>query len=442
MSDHVRLLPADPATRRLLDLRRLEAHTAHFGPLPTVPGPMEGRPGPLAEQVGIAGLRGRGGGWFPTARKLHAVVESAGAKGAIARGNKPVVIANAMEGEHLSNKDKVLITHAPHLVLDGIQAAATTIGATSAFIAVHRGSPLVSILDLAIAERARIDSVRVEVITPPERYVASEETALAHWATDGVAVPVYGARPFQKGMNGRPTLVDNAETLAHLALITRHGGAWFASIGDPQAPGTTLVTVAGAVTHTGVIEVATGTPVVDILARCGGAAIGVRGFLTGGYGGAWARTDDVLAAQWTPDSMAAHGAVIGAGILWALEPDSCPLRELARIAAYMAGESAGQCGPCRFGLPSVADDLSLLATAHVGPEDTHRLHERLALIVGRGGCKHPDGTARLISTGLHAFQDEVAHHLNGRCSARTTAPSIPLPTGRSIPVARAGKDFK
>ena len=442
------LLPVD-ASGNVQDLRGLEAHTAAYGSMPTIPRAADGRPGALVDEIHAAGLRGRGGGWFPTARKIHAVVESAAARRALSSGRKPVVIANAMEGEPASGKDAVLISHSPHLVLDGLQAAALTIGATSAFIAVHRGSPLIDVLDAAIAERRGTDQVKVELVTPPARYVASEETALTHWIGDGTATPVFGGRPFQRGVDGRPTLVQNAETLAHIALIARHGGAWFEAVGDPQAPGTALVTVGGAVGRAGVIEVPTGTPVTEILRRCGGLADGVAGFLTGGYGGAWAKPEEIMAASWTPDSVQHAGGVIGAGILVALSKDTCALTEMVNVASWMAGESAGQCGPCRFGLPSVADDLSVLESATASTEDLHRLESRLGLVVGRGGCKHPDGTARFVSTGLHTFHEEVAHHLNGRCTGkgsddttRQRRATLPTPDRREAPVSAPGKDFR
>lgn len=436
-----RLLPADDTGTRLLDLRTLNAHTRHYSALPLVALAADGKPGTLVDELHTAGLRGRGGGWFPTSRKMHAVVESAAARRALSSGRKTVVIANAMEGEPASSKDLVLLSHSPHLVLDGIQAAARTIGATNAYIAVHRGSPVIGTIDAAIAERRGVDTIPVELITPPARYVASEESALAHWAGDGIATPIYGDRPFQRGMNGRPTLVQNAETLAHIALIARHGGAWFASVGDPAAPGTTLVSVGGSVASPGVIEVATGTTVRAILERCGGESATVQGFLTGGYGGAWVKAEDLIDIAWAPESMATVSGVIGAGILWALDDQHCGIRELASVARWMAGESAGQCGPCRFGLPAVADDLALLLTAQADEGALSELNHRLPLIQGRGGCKHPDGTARFISTGLHAFHEELAHHRHGRCTARTTERVLPIPAGREAPVRKGGKDF-
>ena len=353
-----------------------------------------------------------------------------------------------MEGEPASGKDAVLITHSPHLVLDGISLAARTIGATDAFIAVHRDSALLPVLDAALDERtaAGTDELHIHLMTPPARYVSSEESALAHWIGDGVGTPVFPERPFERGAAGRPTLVQNAETLAHLALVARFGGSWFASVGAPTAPGTTLVTVGGAVRTPGVVEVPTGTTVDDILALSGGTLERVRGYLTGGYGGGWVAAPGFEAVAWDPDSVRDAGGVIGASVLWALGESTCPLDELSRVSAWMAGESAGQCGPCLFGLPSVAGDVRALALRQTDEAGMKQLDNRLRLVSGRGGCKHPDGTARFVASGLRAFGDEVALHLDGRCSVagrrqgRSHA-SLPVPPARLPALDPMGKDF-
>jgi NADH:ubiquinone oxidoreductase subunit F (NADH-binding) len=426
----------------------LADHVAQHGYLPRVPGRRGAAPGALVEQVEAAGLRGRGGGWFPTHLKLRAVVDSSHGRGRLSRTRNPLVIANGMEGEPASGKDAVLLTSAPHLVLDGIQAAARTIGATDAFIAVHRGAPTVAAVERALDDRARagIDEIRIRIVTPPARYVASEESALAHWVGDGQATPVFPDRPFQRGSAGRPTLVQNVETLAHLGLVAHHGGAWFASVGAPSAPGTTLVTVGGGVANAGVLEVPTGTSVADILRACGGATGPIRGFLTGGYGGGWVESGDFGSVAWDPDSVRAGGGVIGASVLWAVDENTCPLDEMARVTAWMAGESAGQCGPCIFGLPAVASDMRSLSLRQMDEAGAKRLRGRLGLITNRGGCKHPDGTARFVATGLAAFRDEVDLHLDGRCSAvghrhLTDAHALPVPAARLPELDRHGRDF-
>ena len=425
----------------------LAEHQRQFGPLPTVDGPRRGEPGGLADEVERAGLRGRGGGWFPTHLKLRAVTASAHSAGPLRRTRKPVVIANGMEGEPASGKDAALLASSPHLVFDGISLAARTVGATDAFIAIHRGSPLVDGLQAALDERtaAGVDAVGISLVTPPARYVASEESALSHWVGDGVATPVFPDRPFQRGAAGRPTLVQNVETLAHLALIARYGASWFASVGAPSAPGTTLVTVGGAVARPGVVEAPTGTSVHDLIAAAGGSSAPIRGYLTGGYGGAWVPADGFDAITWDPESVRDAGGVIGASVLWALEDGACPLEELARVTAWMAGESAGQCGPCMFGLPALSEDVRALAWRTTDEAGMKQLAERVRLVSGRGGCKHPDGTARFVATGIEAFPEEVALHLDGRCSIAGRRPAhavgLPVPPTRIPALDTSGRHY-
>ena len=420
----------------------LEEHLQAYGPRPLTDARVKDQPGRLIDEIERSGLRGRGGGWFPTHVKFRAVVESSAGRSRISRTRRPVLIANGMEGEPASSKDAALLAASPHLILDGMEAAAATIGATDAFLAIHRGSPVIEGVQRALAERPS-GAVAITLVTPPARYVASEESALSNWVGEGRALPVHPDRPFQRGASGRPTLVQNVETLAHLALIARHGGEWFASVGDPAAPGTTLVSVGGAVATPAVIEVPTGTPVRELLERAGGATAPVIGVLTGGYGGSWMSADAALAANWDPSSLQAGGGTIGASILWAVGGDVCPLQEMDAVVGWMAGESAGQCGPCMFGLPSLSDDLHAVAVAPADDLALKRLDTRLGLVAGRGGCKHPDGVARFVATGLEAFSDETALHAEGRCSS-ASAPShlLPVPPARDHLADPDGRDFR
>ena len=434
----------------LLASRSRSEHVAQFGPLPDLSSPE--RRGRLIDEVERAGLRGRGGGWFPTHAKMRAVNESAASRRRLSRGRHPIAIANGMEGEPASSKDVALMAANPHLVLDGLSLAAQSVGASDARIAVHRGSAAEEVLTRALRERDD-DPVPIALVLPPARYVASEESALAHWVGDGVATPVFPDRPFQKGVDGRPTLVQNVETLAHLALIGRNGGDWFRERGCTSAPGTTLVTVAGSVVRPSVVEVPVGTAVLDILDQAGGPTQPLLGYLTGGYGGAWVSAGQLDEATWDPESVRSAGGVIGASVLWALGEDTCPLVELDRVTSWMAGESAGQCGPCMFGLPSIAEDVHRLAAGAPGADVVPRLRQRLGLVAGRGGCKHPDGTARLVATALDAFSKEVLRHEQGSCSApehvgprlpvpEHVGPRLPVPETRSLTADTARRDFR
>jgi NADH:ubiquinone oxidoreductase subunit F (NADH-binding) len=342
-----------------------------------------------------------------------------------------VVVANGCEGEPASAKDVTLMRNAPHLVLDGIALAARAVGADQAYLAVHRGqAELVDILRRALAERrtAGVPDVRVEIAEVPERYVASEESALVHLLNGGPALPLSTPpRPFERGVRGLPTLVDNVETLAQLALVARHGPAWFRELGTAQAPGTALVTIGGAVAVPGVYEVALGISGAELLAAAGGPSEPLQAVLAGGYFGAWLPAARFAAAEVSPPGLRAAGAAMGAGIFVALPAGSCGLAETARVAAYLAGQSAGQCGPCVKGLPALADALTALAVRgdRRAPDTIGHL---APFVEGRGACRHPDGATRLIVSALAAFADDVRRHRQqGPCAGLRRVPILPIP---------------
>ncbi|MGW2741882.1 NADH-ubiquinone oxidoreductase-F iron-sulfur binding region domain-containing protein [Streptomyces sp. NPDC001450] len=377
---------------------------------------------PLVEAVEAAGLTGRGGAGFPTARKLRAVAE---------RRGRAVVVVNAMESEPASRKDQFLIAVAPHLVLDGAVLAAAAVGADTVHVCVprDRGAQYQQV-SAALDERrrARLDRVRLRLHTLPHTYVSSESTSLVRWLNGGPARP-QGSPPrtHERGVGRQPTLVNNAETLAHLALIARYGPDWYRQTGTPDEPGTTLVTVSGAVADPGVLEVALGTPVTTILDRAGGPAESLRAVLLGGFAGTWlptAHLDTPLARR----DLAPLGAARGAGVLIALPRAACAVSETARMLVHLAAHSARQCGPCRLGLPAVADDFTALATGRSDPGLLPRLRRRTGLLPDRGACRHPDGAARLAASALRAFADDVDHHLtHGPCPAAHRPPRIPVP---------------
>jgi NADH:ubiquinone oxidoreductase subunit F (NADH-binding) len=419
-----------------LDLAR---HVSTFGAMPAQPKVRRGHAGPLVAEVERSGLAGRGGGWFPTGRKMHAVVAAAHS----AR-KEPVVVVNAMEGEPAASKDAVLVHRNPHLVLDGAVLAAQAVGAGVVHVAAHRGSRAVGTLERAIEQRGGRDSVELRLVDGPDRYVASEESALAHLVGDGIALPVTTPpRVFASGVRRRPTLLSNAETYAHLALVARRGADWFRSVGDPTVPGTTLVTVGGAVASPGVLEVPTGTTVRQILGLAGGTTGSVNAAVTGGYGGAWVSAGEAVDLPWTPQGLAPAGGLPGAGVLVVLPEDACGLTETARVVRWMAGQSAGQCGPCRFGLAAISADLDQLAAGKLKGSALEALKVRLGIVPGRGACRHPDGVARFAASALTVFDDEVARHLSGRCSAGRRTTVLPLPSGSvTLPVSRPGEEWR
>jgi NADH:ubiquinone oxidoreductase subunit F (NADH-binding) len=233
-------------------------------------------------------------------------------------------------------------------------------------------------------------------------------------------------RPHEQGVRKRPTLTDNVETLAHVALIARYGPDWFRQVGLPDSPGTMLTTVSGAVAEPGVYEVASGTRIGDVL-MAARVEWDIEAVLVGGYFGTWHPIGDVAKLPFAKAALAAVGAAPGAGVLFALPPGSCGLTEAARALRYLADESAQQCGPCRFGLPAIADDLAQLAAARPDQDPLGRLERRFGQITGRGACRHPDGAVRMAASALTAFAaDAHAHSLRQPCQGAAVLP-IPRP---------------
>jgi NADH:ubiquinone oxidoreductase subunit F (NADH-binding) len=401
--------------RRSNGATSLGEHIERYGPMPIGPDGQRGLLAPagqhragLADAVYAAGLTGRGGAGFPTGRKMSTV----------AAGKGPaVVVANGMESEPASEKDQALLAKAPHLVLDGISLAAEAVGADAAHLCLARTRPeLTGTVLAALAERqqAGLATVPVSVHELPHGYVSSEETSLVHWLNGGEAKPTSTPpRPFERGVRKRPTLIDNVETLANVALIARYGPDWFRQAGLAGGAGTMLATLSGGVSQPGVCEIEVGTRFGDILAMAG-ADSGSTAVLVGGYFGTWHPIDDLVGLPFSADGLRSAGASPGAGIISVLPDGSCGLAEAARILGYLAGQSAQQCGPCLFGLPAIAEDLRQLADGRPEGDPLERLHRRLAHISGRGACRHPDGAVRMAASALSAFAADAHAHAGRR----------------------------
>jgi NADH:ubiquinone oxidoreductase subunit F (NADH-binding) len=374
-----------------------------LGPAPEFPLPHLDAAG-LVRLVEEAGLTGRGGGGFPTARKLAAV-----------SGQLPVIVGNAMEGEPLSSKDALLLTRAPGLVIDGLSLVGSALDAKRIVLALGPRVP-------ADPVHLAAHGTRVEVHAFSGGFVAGQESALVNLVGGRPGVPSDPRVPvFRRGVDGRPTLVLNAETLAQLALIARNGAGWFRALGTPSDPGTFLATISATspetLAHPGVLEVPRGTPLRSVLSTAGADSDRVAGVLVGGYHGAWVPPDaDVLL---TVDDLARFGASPGAGVVHVLDRDTCPLAHSASIARYLAGQSARQCGPCVNGLPRLAAALEQLASPGAALAAVPEIERLRGLVDGRGACAHPDGTARFVASTMQVFAAHVQQHLEGACDAGT-----------------------
>jgi NADH:ubiquinone oxidoreductase subunit F (NADH-binding) len=392
-------------------MENLDEHRQRVGPLPP-PSPA------LIESLERSNLRGKGGAGFPVATKWRSV--------AAQRGGSPVVLANGGEGEPLSRKDRVLMERRPHLVIDGAVLAAGSIGADG--VVLYVGADHVAALSAmhrALAERPADERERIRLVSAPVRYVSGEESAAVHFINDGIALPTsVPPRPYERGIDGRPTLVQNVETLAHVALIARFGDAWFRSLGIGSASGTTLVTIAGAVQQTVLIEARQGMTVTDAVNAAGGLTSASDAVLLGGYFGGWVDSDTAWGLALDHEPLRNGGYALGCGVIAVLPSTRCGVVETARILAYLAHESARQCGPCTFGLRAIAASAGRVAALSGTDGDFEHIQRWGGQLTGRGACRHPDGAAGMLGSALRVFAGEFLLHSRDRHCNVTTAVAV------------------
>src|ERR1700734_3745066 len=325
----------------------LEAHRDIFGPLPRL---SADELISMAEQVD---LRGQGGAAFPFARKLSAVIQNAEANDC-----PTIVVVNATEGEPGSSKDKMLMIRSPYLILSGAALVAEAIGAEEIVIGVAGDELANRSIEAAMVAEPGLRSM-MRVVQQPDRFISGEAGALVRGINGKKPVPP-GRKTLasDKGVADLPTLLSNASTFAQIAVLALLGPDRFAAVGVPDEPGTVLLSVSGSAKHPAVVECPTGIPLGAVLDICQAPA--GDGVLSGGYHGMWLDAETAYQVPVGREGLASAGGAFGSGIVLALGDGTSALGEVSRIASYLAGESAGQCGPCKLGLPSIARALSAL----------------------------------------------------------------------------------
>ncbi|MGN6574480.1 MAG: NADH-ubiquinone oxidoreductase-F iron-sulfur binding region domain-containing protein [Nocardioides sp.] len=368
---------------------------------------VHGRPAPvglaeLRRLTEAVGLRGRGGAGFPFARKLAATADARG---------RPVVVVNLSEGEPASFKDAALALVAPHLVLDGAASTARALGVRTVHLVVPGEAPAVEdAVRRATAERRKEDRTRWRLHRADPRFVAGQARAVIELLSGRENLPVTSWQPEAvRGFRNRPTLLSNAETFAQVGALLSRGPREYADRGSDAAGGTTLLTLRGDTAAPHVVEVPHGTPWREVL----GPDDVERPVLLGGFHGTWVAPGGLVGLAVDRDELTARELALGAGVVLPLPEGSCPLTRTAAIVDYLAGQSAGRCGPCLNGLPALARTVHELAAGTSSPGRTEQL---IGLVTRRGACAHPDGTARLVSSMLRAFPDEHEVHARGECA--------------------------
>lgn len=393
----------------------LRSHQHRLGDLPT---PID--PWSVLDVVRDAHIVGRGGAEFPLARKLSTARSTSG---------DPIVVVNGSESEPASRKDRVLLQLRPHLVLDGAQLAAAAIGARQIVVYLHGGETATraSLVD-AIRERGTRGPASVFVHGASIGFVVGESSAVVAALEGGRAVPRPHAEPVAvRGLHGRPTVVSNVETLAHLALAFRFGGGWFRSLGSYDAPGSTLITLAGGVATPGlVVESVQQSTFRDLLVDFGGLSRAPSAVLLGGYGGRWVSGAAAWGTAVDRATLKGVGVPLGCGLVAPLPDNACGLEVTSTLLDFLSRQSAGQCGSCLFGLPRIASLFRAVVQQGGTRADIKMLRELSHTVEGRGGCAHPDGAVALLETALEVFKDDLRAHLKGRHCGQAATGWFPL----------------
>jgi NADH:ubiquinone oxidoreductase subunit F (NADH-binding) len=365
----------------------------------------------LLNEVDLSGLLSRGGAAFPLAVKLRTVRDNGRANGGA------VVIANGEEGEPASIKDRWLLRHRPHLVLDGLRLAARIVSADRAFVYVSDAAAAEAVeTALAAVDTDVFGGLTIRMVTVDPGYVAGEETAAVRVLNGGPAKPTdKPPRPFEEGVGGLPTMVSNVETLANLPLLHRHGSQHFRAEGTSSSPGTFLATITGAGRPAALYEIPHGLAFTDLLEVHGVPADQVHGVLMGGYF-AGLLNREILDVTLDHESLRRLNSGLGCGAITILTED-CPVAVAASVMAYFDRENAGQCGSCFNGTAAMSAVTEALRDGVATDEDLARLERWSVVLRGRGACATLDAATNVAASLLAAFPQVVERHLQNDCDS-------------------------
>jgi len=381
-----------------------------------------------------AGLRGRGGSGFPTAAKWRIARDTP--------ADRKIVVANLMGADPSALGDRALAEGNPHLVVEGLLIAAYAAGASEAIVAVRREwTDAIARLRAAAAEatEARLagylvlgtdTSIQLSVWEGSGAYVAGEETALISALAGDRGMPlIRPPYPATSGLHGVPTLVQNAETLAHVAWILSHSSEAFASTGSDASKGTKLVTVMGRVNEPGLVEVPLGTPIRAIVDLAGGPTGTAKAAFAGGPGGG-ALAEAEFTTPYDYEPLEAAGALIGSGALLVVDTATCMVDSARFFADFSAREACGKAVPCRIGTRRLVEALDRILAATPRPNDITMLRELSRKISDTALCRLERIAPGPILTTLDRFADEYRAHaergvcLSEACSAPMVAPLL------------------
>jgi NADH-quinone oxidoreductase subunit F len=387
-----------------------------------------------------SGLRGRGGGGFPTGQKW-AGIRDAGP------GHR-FVVCNAAEGEPGTFKDRALLRHNPYQVLEGVAIAASVLGAGTCYIATkqsyHREADRLRVAIDEMAADGGFGDVTIELVLGPDEYLFGEEKALLEVIEGREPLPRL-LPPYQHGLfatdiqtgwesvagepgrppEANPTLVNNVETLANVPHVLRNGAAWFRSIGTPESPGTVVATVVGDVQRPFVAELVLGTSLAALIERAGGPHPGrtLQACFSGVANGVI--TADQLDVPVAYETLAAIGSGLGSAGFVLYDDTACMVEVARALSRFLYVESCGQCRSCKFGCGEITRALETLNEGRGDERDIGIIGARLRSVTDQVRCYLATEEQVLISSILQRFPEEFALHLEGRCSVEPRHITVP-----------------
>jgi NADH-quinone oxidoreductase subunit F len=380
---------------------------------------IDSKPQEIVEEIKRSGLRGRGGAGFPTGVKWDKVLNH--------RVKERYFVCNAGEHEPGTFKDRHLLKHAPHQLIEGCLIASYTVGAKASFLYVnHEYHEEQENLRKALAQAREKGYVgqnvlgsgrdlELEVFSGQGSYVAGEETAMLESMQGRPAMPRQKPPfyPTDFGLYGKPTLVNNVETLCNIPLILKKGANWFNEVGTEKCPGTMLFSLSGAVNRPGIYELPLGTPLRDLIERCGGGLPNgrkVKAVFPGGPAFSMVTADQLdLAMDF--DSLKKAGTGLGSAGVIVVDDATCMVAKTLHFSDFFKGESCGQCPSCRMGTINLASLMTKIEAGEGTQKDLDTLLQIAGFVKGTGYCTLVTGAAVLVQSALKLFQSEFEAHI-------------------------------
>lgn len=402
----------------LIDPENIEEYIARDGYFALAKVLKEMTPLQIIAEIKKSGLRGRGGGGFPTGRKWEYTHQ--------AKGEKKYVICNADEGDPGAFMDRSILEEDPHAVLEAMCIAGYVIGSDQGYIYVRAEYPLaVKRLEIALRQAREkgllgdklfgTDFIfNIEIRLGAGAFVCGEETSLIR-SIQGLRGEPRPRPPFPavQGLWGKPTLIDNVETYANIPNIIRNGSDWFASIGTERSKGTKVFALAGKIKHPGLIEVPMGTSLREVVYNLGGGIPGGRKFKaaqTGGPSGG-CLTEDHLDISLEYDTLLEIGSMMGSGGLIIIDEDSCIVDVARFYVEFTRDESCGKCTPCRIGTKRMLEILTRITEGQGREGDLLALEELSHLIKRNSLCGLGNSAPNPVLCTLKCFRAEYEEHI-------------------------------